>query len=186
MERRSFLKLATHGMGVLFAGVLGFPAIAFLIDPRNREPAKRDFRPVAKMSDLQREGTLTKDGKRVLQAVVRDERWDAWNYDPNVVIGRVWLVAPGQKDPIDAFQAICPHLGCSVDYKSDKQEFHCPCHTGCFALNGTKISGPPDRGMDPLQVRTDPNPDDPADPLICVRYEEFEAEKAKKISKTRS
>jgi len=186
MERRTFLKMATHGLGVLFAGVLGVPAVAFLIDPRKRKAAKRDFRPVARLSELMQDGTPTPDGRRVMQAVVRDSRWDAWTFEADVVIGRVWLVAPGEKGPVAAFQTICPHLGCAVDYKPDKNEFHCPCHEGCFALYGRVLSGPPARGLDPLEVRLDPNPEDPNDKLICVRYEEFEPEKPERISRNRS
>ena len=38
-DRRSFLRWAIHGLGSIFAVVLGVPAVAFLIDPRNR-PAR--------------------------------------------------------------------------------------------------------------------------------------------------
>ena len=34
--RRTFLKWLTHGIGAVFAVVLGAPVIAYLIDPLNR------------------------------------------------------------------------------------------------------------------------------------------------------
>ena len=32
---------------------------------------------------------------------------------------------------------ICPHLGCRVHWKPDKEIFHCPCHDGVFDAEGT-------------------------------------------------
>src|SRR5947209_9117819 len=66
MERRSFLKWATHGLGALFGVVLGIPAVAYLIDARNRAAKKSDFRVVGKLSDL-------KVGEPA-QAAIRDVR----------------------------------------------------------------------------------------------------------------
>ena len=54
MERRSFLKWATHGLGVLFGALLGVPAVAYLIDARNRPAPNNDFRTVARLSELRK------------------------------------------------------------------------------------------------------------------------------------
>ena len=45
-ERRSFLRWAIHGMGALFAAILGIPALAYLADARHRKAQDRSFRPV--------------------------------------------------------------------------------------------------------------------------------------------
>lgn len=43
-----------------------------------------------------------------------------------------------------AFSAICPHLGCIVEWDQARQFILCPCHDGRFnPLNGAVISGPP-------------------------------------------
>lgn len=42
-----------------------------------------------------------------------------------------------------AFSNRCPHLGCKVDWQSDKERFYCPCHAGVFNKDGVPISGPP-------------------------------------------
>jgi cytochrome b6-f complex iron-sulfur subunit len=42
-----------------------------------------------------------------------------------------------------AFSAICPHLGCIVEWDEPRQFILCPCHDGRFnAVNGAIISGP--------------------------------------------
>ncbi len=86
-KRRSFLKWCTHALGTVVAAILGVPAIAYLIDARNRAAPASDFRPVhgIRVSDV-------KEINRPMQGVIRDVRQDAWTLHPNDVIGRVWIV----------------------------------------------------------------------------------------------
>ena len=68
-----------------------------------------------------------------------------------VVAGSVFLIvrtAAGVK----AFSAICTHLGCVVDWDSEKKQMVCPCHAGRFDLDGKVISGPPPRPLPMHQV----------------------------------
>src|SRR5438105_84628 len=83
-DRRSFLRWAIHGLGALFALVLGVPAVAFLIDARNRPARQGAFRTVARLDELE-------VGKPRL-VVITDSRRDAWTLHPSDVIGRVWLI----------------------------------------------------------------------------------------------
>ena len=48
-----------------------------------------------------------------------------------------------------AFAAVCTHLSCTVQYRSDLREIWCACHNGLYDLEGRNISGPPPR---PLMV----------------------------------
>jgi Rieske Fe-S protein len=52
-----------------------------------------------------------------------------------------------------AFSAICTHLGCTVQFRDDKQEIWCACHGGCYdAASGKNIAGPPPKPLKPLKV----------------------------------
>lgn len=46
-----------------------------------------------------------------------------------------------------AFNAVCTHLGCTVQYRPDLKEIWCPCHNGKYDLQGRNISGPPPRPL---------------------------------------
>jgi cytochrome b6-f complex iron-sulfur subunit len=48
--------------------------------------------------------------------------------------------------------AVCTHLGCTVQYRSDLSAIWCACHNGTYGLDGRNISGPPPRPLDSFQV----------------------------------
>jgi menaquinol-cytochrome c reductase iron-sulfur subunit len=82
---------------------------------------------------------------------VRTDQDDAWNRFKDVPVGSVWL----RKNPageIIVFNSICPHLGCSVDYRRSENDFFCPCHTSGFDLDGNKTNDIPPRDMDTLEI----------------------------------
>ncbi|HEV3143288.1 MAG TPA: ubiquinol-cytochrome c reductase iron-sulfur subunit [Gemmataceae bacterium] len=187
MERRTFLKWLTHGLGAAFAATLGAPAALFLIDPRNRPTPPSDFRTVAKRGEL-------KIGQP-FQAIIRTVRRDAWTLHPNDVIGRVWLIRRDETK-IDAYTTICPHLGCSVNFiagndAGDSGFFQCPCHNGTFDMNCKKKAttpqggnNPAPRDMDSLPVQLVQDDGNPNDQLVQVKYQNFIQGLAEKIERT--
>jgi Rieske Fe-S protein len=176
-ERRTFLKWAINGLGLLFAAVLGVPAVIYLIDPLNRKRAKSDYRSTGvRLSSL--------EVNKPVQAVLRDVRHDAWTLHPNDVIGRVWLVKR-DKNTVEAFTTVCPHLGCSVNFEASVGRFICPCHNGTFDLEGQRVqfkegNNPAPRDMDKLKVRRDPKDSD----MILVEYLNFRQGEAEKTLKS--
>jgi Rieske Fe-S protein len=168
-DRRSFFKWAFNGMGALFGAIVGIPAIAYLMDARNRTASESDFRTVARLSELK--------PNEPSQVVITDTRRDAWTLHPNELIGRVWLVRR-DNDQVEAFTSICPHLGCSINFEEKQRLFICPCHNGTFAIDGKKVeqpgmTNPAPRGMDALEVRLVADAGNPQDWLVQVKYEKF-------------
>jgi len=51
-----------------------------------------------------------------------------------------------------ALSAVCTHLSCTVQYRSDLREIWCACHNGLYDLNGRNVSGPPPRPLEVFHV----------------------------------
>lgn len=116
-----------------------------------------------------------------LSVTVKDDLVDAWNKFPDVPVGSIWLRKVGD-GPILAFNSVCPHLGCSVDYIRAENHFFCPCHTSAFDLNGQKTNEIPPRDMDALEVSMRTNSqDDPNGLEIWVKFQNFQRATAEKI-----
>jgi Rieske Fe-S protein len=188
-NRRSFLRWVINGLSAIIAIILGVPAIAFLIDGRNRKVQASGFKRLARVSEL------TVDQPR--EFVIRATRWDGWNLYPNEVVGRVFLVLRkavpetehreeikpenNPQEYVEAFTTICPHLGCSINYTGNRAEpFVCPCHGGRFNMLGQRIltgaNNPAPRGMDSLPEKLIRVPGSPArepDYFIEVKYQNF-------------
>ncbi|MCI0379234.1 MAG: Rieske 2Fe-2S domain-containing protein [Gemmataceae bacterium] len=178
-ERRTFLKFCVHGLGAVFAAVLGVPVVSYLIDPRRRQTAGGDLRPVSgiRLTELRMEIPV--------QGVIRDIRRDAWTLHPNDTVGRVWVMRTRDGNSAESFRVFtteCPHLGCSVNLNSDPSTgYTCPCHNGQFQLDGERIGhNPALRGMDSLEFEVDP-----ADPdQLLVRFLKFRQTLAEKVVRT--
>lgn len=180
-NRRSFLRWCVHGMGAIFAAVLGVPALTYITDPRHRPPAAGGFRPVSGIS------LAALEPGEPVQGTIRDVRRDAWTLFPNDVVGRVWVkrVKDDEEEPdvskrFQVWSTVCPHLGCSINSNGNGQGFTCPCHNAEFNPDGTKKDRPGNvapRGMDTLDFRI--SPDDPD--VLEVKYQEFQASRPDKV-----
>ena len=51
-----------------------------------------------------------------------------------------------------AFSAVCTHLQCTVQYRTDLERIWCPCHNGQFDLTGKNVSGPPPAPLESYDV----------------------------------
>ncbi|MFI5088857.1 MAG: ubiquinol-cytochrome c reductase iron-sulfur subunit [Terriglobales bacterium] len=51
-----------------------------------------------------------------------------------------------------AMSAVCTHLNCTVQYRSDVREVWCACHNGFYDLNGRNVAGPPPRPLEAYVV----------------------------------
>jgi Rieske Fe-S protein len=58
-------------------------------------------------------------------------------------------------DRFQVFAVNCAHLGCPVRWFPQSGLFMCPCHGGAYYRDGSRASGPPERGLFgyPYEVR---------------------------------
>jgi menaquinol-cytochrome c reductase iron-sulfur subunit len=94
---------------------------------------------------------------------IQIEQVDGWR---KAVSEKAVYVAKGTQGQLLVFTSICPHLGCTVPWNKEKNQFVCPCHGATFAADGTRVSGPSLRGMDTLVTSVQ-------DGLLLVRFQYF-------------
>ena len=117
------------GTGVL-ASIASFlyPAIRYIIPPPLAESASRS-------AVAAKTGELKNNTAKIFK----------FGSEPAILV----RMADGQ---YRAFSAVCTHLSCTVQYRSDLHEIWCPCHNGIYDLTGRNISGPPPRPLQAYQV----------------------------------
>ncbi len=182
--RRSLL---VHGitafLSFLLVAVPSTIAGIFYLDPilRKKGSSGGDGEGLDGLIQLPVTRDVVPDDGRPISVTVKATLDDAWNRFKNVPVGSVWL----RKQPdgtIVAFNSICPHLGCSVNFRQSENDFFCPCHTSSFALDGTKTNEVPPRNMDDLKLvyGTDGQADENGQEL-WLKFENFRGATEEKI-----
>lgn len=53
-----------------------------------------------------------------------------------------------------SFTAVCPHLGCVVQWNKEEKSFDCPCHGSRFTCEGQVINGPASTNLEPVDIKS--------------------------------
>ena len=170
-SRRGFFKrTAANVLGAIVTIVPFAAGLALWLDPvRRKNSAGGQFVRVATLTAVPEDGVPRK-------FPVLASRVDAWNKSPETAVGAVYL-RRAQGEKLRAFNVVCPHAGCFVDYHASKDSYLCPCHNSTFALDG-KINdprSPSPRGMDELEVEVR------NDSEVWVKFQNFRAGIVEKI-----
>jgi len=155
-SRRSFLG-GLLGLGSFLVGaLLSVPLIRFALFPLLRRTTDLKESSVGALTDF---SSLTEPVMRTIQI----EQVDGWR---KAVSEKAVYVTRDNQGQLRALTSICPHLGCTVPWNKDKNQFACPCHGATFAADGTRVSGPSLRGMDTLETSVQ-------DGQLLVRFQYF-------------
>jgi len=127
-NRRSFLSWLLGGSIAGFVLSVLYPVTRYLIPPANAEP-----KPTA--VEAGNVGELSPNSGKIIR----------FGNEPVILVN-----TPDGK--LKAFTAICTHLSCTVQYRSDLEHIWCACHNGHYNLNGINIAGPPPRPLTPFRV----------------------------------
>lgn len=68
---------------------------------------------------------------------------------------QVVFVTRSASGTVQAVSSSCSHLGCSVAFDRQKEQFLCPCHLGSFNLDGSVAGGPPPKPLEQLTIRVE-------------------------------
>ncbi len=71
----------------------------------------------------------------------------------------------------------CTHLGCTVPWRKDEKQFHCPCHSSLYNIKGEVIGGPAPRALDlfPMQLVNGNLVVDTGQPIQREKYDPSQA-----------
>jgi Rieske Fe-S protein len=106
-----------------------YPILRYLVPPNVSEPSLSEFELDVKASDIRpNTGRIVPAG------------------------GKPILLFRTPSGELKALTAICTHLACTVQYRSDRSDIWCACHNGVYNLTGTNVSGPPPRPLTPMEV----------------------------------
>src|SRR5580698_10635141 len=136
-RRRMLMKL-----GILFNGavgvVLGVPIVRYLLSPviRERRPGYDSWLSLGPL------GRFPEGETRL--ASYRNPVADPSDGETANIPCWVRHVA-GEK--FQVFAINCAHLGCPVRWFPQSGLFMCPCHGGAYYSDGSRASGPPERGL---------------------------------------
>jgi Rieske Fe-S protein len=136
-RRGLFMKL-----GILFNGLvaaaLGVPILGFLLSSvtRGRANAYLSWVPLGPVGEFP-------EGETRL-ATFRNP--NVMPTDGKTVDTACW-VRRVEGDQFQVFAVNCAHLGCPVRWFPQSGLFMCPCHGGAYYRDGSRASGPPERGL---------------------------------------
>src|SRR5208283_2258119 len=136
-RRGLFMKI-----GILFNGVvataLAAPIVGFLLSSvtRGRANGYLSWVPLGPVSEFP-------EGETRL-ATFRNP--NVMPTDGKTVDTACW-VRHVQGDEFQVFAVNCAHLGCPVRWFPQSGLFMCPCHGGAYYRDGSRASGPPERGL---------------------------------------
>ena len=174
-DRRGFIKGASCAIGAAIGVVPMAAGVRVAMDPLSRQETVVDaeFIRLAEVSDLE-------VGVPKKFAIVEDKR-DKWSRYKDVPVGAVYLLLQKAKEDeraepkVIAFNTVCPHLGCFVDYRPEQQDYFCPCHDSNFALDGSLKKGVSPRDMDTLKVEIRKGHE------VWVKFQRFKANTKEQI-----
>jgi menaquinol-cytochrome c reductase iron-sulfur subunit len=155
-SRRSFLGVLVGLGSVLVGALLSVPLVRFALFPLIRRTTDLKSSPVGDLSEF---SSLTEPVMRTIKI----EQVDGWR---KAVSEKAVYVTKDDHGRLRVLTSICPHLGCTVPWNKEKNQFVCPCHGAAYSPDGTRISGPSLRGMDTLETSVQ-------DGQLQVRFQYF-------------
>lgn len=144
VTRRTFMMNVGIALNAIVGIAIATPVIAYLLGPVTRRKEYRHWIAIGGTKEF-------KPGETRLVRF-RNPYHDSWDGETANVPAYVRCTAP---DQFVVFAINCAHLGCPVRWFSESQLFMCPCHGGVYYADGSRASGPPERGLFTYEAKVD-------------------------------
>jgi len=135
-SRRNFLLKLSLAMNGIVGAALAVPILGYLFGPMKRDLPSGTWIGLGSLDQYP-------EGETRL-ATFRNPTTTPWDGQTGEVSCWVRRVT-GQK--FQVFAINCAHLGCPVRWFEESKLFMCPCHGGAYYQDGSRASGPPERGL---------------------------------------
>jgi Rieske Fe-S protein len=136
-SRRSFLFKLSLVLNGAVGAVLAVPIVGYLLGPAlKRDQDYRSWLALGSVSDFPEGETRLVDYRNPVTT-------DSDGATANVAC---W-VRHIQGEKFQVFAINCAHLNCPVRWFPQSRLFMCPCHGGAYYEDGSRASGPPERGL---------------------------------------
>jgi menaquinol-cytochrome c reductase iron-sulfur subunit len=135
--RRVFLFKVAVGLNMLVGAVLAVPLVGYLLGPAMKK--KSGVGSWVTIGDV---GGFPVGETRLAEIVSPV----AGLGDGQTAKVACWVRRVSEQQ-FQVFAINCAHLGCPVRWFSESKLFMCPCHGGAYYEDGSRASGPPERGL---------------------------------------
>jgi Rieske Fe-S protein len=136
VSRRWLLLKAGIALNGLVGIALAVPIVRYLLAPVKKDS---DYKSWVSLGDVENFPV----GETRL-ASFRTPWKETWDGETDHVACYVRREGSSQ---FTVFAINCAHLGCPVRWFPQSQLFMCPCHGGVYYADGSRASGPPERGL---------------------------------------
>ena len=138
-NRRDFLSFLSFGIFAGIAGTIAVSAFRFL-RPTAKAITEEKWIDVAPVAEL-------KGDKPLMQSLMVEKSSGLSVRAEEEFV----FVLPNKSNQV--LSTVCPHEGCQVVWRDESNQFVCPCHDSFFNADGSYLSGPSPRGLDPLPAQ---------------------------------
>jgi len=143
VSRRAFFASMLGVCSGAIASVIGLPMFRYVLYPVSTSTKGPKWTEVGDAREFE---SIAAPVTKTVALIQRD----GWR---EVVSNQSVFVTRSAAGQLQVLSPICPHLGCSVSWHENQNKFVCPCHGGQFGADGSRISGPPPRGLDKLEAQ---------------------------------
>jgi menaquinol-cytochrome c reductase iron-sulfur subunit len=136
-SRRVFLFKLSLLLNGAVGAILAVPLLGYLLGPAfKKSSAEKEWINLGPLSDFPQGETRLVNFRNPITTL-----WDGQTGDIPCWVRRL------SGSDFQVFAINCAHLGCPVRWFAQARLFLCPCHGGAYYEDGSRASGPPERGL---------------------------------------
>jgi Rieske Fe-S protein len=144
-SRRIFLFTLAVGLNAVIGTVLAVPLVGYLLGPAwRRNSSVGDWIAIGSINDFP-----------IGETRLADFRSPVASFDDGDTAKVACWVRRIDAQQFQVFAINCAHLGCPVRWFAQSKLFLCPCHGGAYYEDGSRASGPPERGLFEYKYKLD-------------------------------